>query len=261
VTLRHRRLKNCPSRHTSNCPPATTYLENSVHKSLFRNTLPITLFDGILCESGRLISILCAKNRGGGGVPQRRMAAGQVFSPDDLQTWSLDREKQIPRGRLTAAKGNVRWRGMALAVPKACLMPKGFSPGQPRLKPFLMEFDFTALYGAPEGAPLQERVENRLFQQPVKPVRDDKHRELATAQLKLRSFKSTTCRVLQQPVKSVRDDKHKGLERGAEALHYPNESFPGYFPQTAPPRAFDLAKSERRIAKSGHTSLGGSHAG
>jgi len=49
--------------------------------------------------------------------------------------------------------------------------PPGFSPGQPRLKPFLMEFDlagpkpgaFTGLYGAPKGAPLQKRVEPDFF--------------------------------------------------------------------------------------------------
>jgi hypothetical protein len=34
---------------------------------------------------------------------------------------------------------------MALAVPKACHLGKGFSPGQPRLKPFLTEFDFAGL--------------------------------------------------------------------------------------------------------------------
>ena len=44
-----------------------------------------------------------------------------------------------------AAKDNVRkkrWKGMALAVPKAHPLEKGFSPW---LKPFLMEFDFAGL--------------------------------------------------------------------------------------------------------------------
>jgi hypothetical protein len=242
VTLRHRRLNNCPSRHTSDCHAATAYLENSVHKSLFRNTLPLTLFDGILCESGPLVSILCAKKRGGGGVPQWRMPGGQVFSPDDLQTWSPDREKQIPR-RLNLTPTSA----------KAALVGGRGSPAR--------DDKNKGLERGAEAPPYPNDRSNRVLQQPVKSVRDDKHKGPATAQLKLRPFKSTTCRVLQQPVKSVRDDKHKGLERGAEALHYPNESFPGYFPQTAPPRAFDLAKSERRMAKSGHLRLGGPHAG
>jgi len=63
-----------------------------------------------------------------------------------------------------------RWKGMALAMPKACPMEKGFSPGQPRLKPFPMESDFaglkpsasTALQGAPEGCPFKTR-QTRLF--------------------------------------------------------------------------------------------------
>ncbi len=84
-------------------------------------------------------------------------------------------QKQIRCGRLTtlkAASATTSWKGMALAVPKVCCLGKGSSPSKPRLKPFLMEFDFAGLkpgastgsYGARERAPLQNRVEPRLFQ-------------------------------------------------------------------------------------------------
>jgi hypothetical protein len=52
-------------------------------------------------------------------------------SGHDFYTLLKKWEKQIRRGRVTAAKDNVckkRWKGMALAVPKTCLLEKGFSP-------------------------------------------------------------------------------------------------------------------------------------
>ena len=158
--IRHqRRLSDCPSRQTfANC--AAAHLENSRDKSLFRNTLPITHFDGILCKGGPLISILCAKKRGGGGIPrlpvvssQLTVINGRISSADGLDAWPIGGEEQIPH----------------------------------RLKP--VRDDKKKELGRGANAPhYPNQCLQRLFQRPVKPVRDGNNRERLTAQLKLRPF-------------------------------------------------------------------------
>jgi len=100
-----------------------------------------------------------------------------------------------------------------------------------------------------------------LFQQTVKPARDDKNKGLRRGAEAPHYPDDESNRVFQQPVKSVRDDKHKGLEGSAEAPNYPNEHFLRIVPHPATVSPSKLAKSERRIAKSGHLRFGESYAG
>ena len=69
VIRRQQRYFDCPPRQTSEDRTPAHFSKFST-KSLFRNTLPITLLDGILCGHGPLVSILWRKKRGGGGIPR-----------------------------------------------------------------------------------------------------------------------------------------------------------------------------------------------
>ncbi len=155
--IRHQlRLSDCPPCQTF-ANRAAAHLENSLDKSLFRNTLPLTLFDGILYKGGPLVSILCAKRRGGRGIPwlsvaggQLAVASGRMVSADDPDTSLIGRREQIPH-RLRPVRDD---------------KSKGLVTAQLKLRPF------TAC-----------RI--RLLPQAVKPPLDDKNRRLPSAQFKL----------------------------------------------------------------------------
>jgi hypothetical protein len=225
VTLRHRCLDNYPPRHHLKSHAVTTYPENLEHKSLFHNTLPLTHFDGILCQGGLLFSILWGEKQGGRGVARASVVSGYMALADGLDTSSASLKEQIPH----------------------------------RLKP-VRDDKHKGQERDAEASLYPNRALARVFQRSVTPVRDEKCKALVTAQLKLRPFKASRIRLLLQAVMPPRDGKNPGHDRRLQ-LRFFEHRVQGFF-QPGIPYPSDLAKSERRIAKSGRLRRGvGSYAG
>ncbi len=155
--IRHqRRLSDCLPYLISD-DHATTHLQNYFDKSLFRNTLPLTLFDGILCKNGPLISILCARKQRGAGTLELAVSGGRRLS-----TAGLGRQEQ----KLPYLFNRLREKS-----PKQ--IPRGLRPTR--------NDKIKGLYGAPKGASLQNTLVSGLFSRPLKPVRGDKGKASTTA--------------------------------------------------------------------------------